>query len=489
MTHLRGPSRSELQLLPPCLDDFVPPNAPVRFVEAYVEGLDLAQLGFGRVVPQSTGRPPYHPADLLKLYLYGYLHRIRSSRRLEAEAQRNLELMWLLRTVRPDFKTIADFRKDNVEAFKKLFKQFNLLCRKLELFSAELVAIDGSKFTAVNSPRRNFTQAQLAELIRTIETRIDRYLSALDSKDGETEGSAPAPSTQALQEKIDRLKEQKGQYDQLLGELREAGQPQVSLTDADARNMKGPHGHVVGYNVQVAVDSKHDLIVAENVVQDGTDFRQLGAMALSAKEQLKAEKLQAVADKGYHRADELAACEKAGIQPIVPAHETTSGKTAAGQDVFPKQDFRYDTEKNVYHCPGGQTLAPHQRRTSRGLDGILYYNRSACRTCALKAQCTTAPYRAITRWANEEAAERNRQRVMAHPQVISRRKEIVEHIFGTLRNWGYDKFLLRGLRKVRAEFSLSALTYNLRRVFNLLSCEDLIKALQNQSIAPSGAAV
>src|SRR5688572_8099588 len=196
MTHLRGPSRSEVQLLPPCLDDFVPANAPVRFVEAYVEGVDLAELGFARVTPPATGRPPYHPADLLKLYLYGYLHRLRSSRRLEAEAQRNLELMWLLRMVRPDFKTIADFRRDNVEAFKKLFKQFNLLCRKLGLFSAELIAIDGSKFTAVNSPRRNFTQAQLAELIRTMEARIDGYLSALDSQDAAAEGSAPAPSTQ-----------------------------------------------------------------------------------------------------------------------------------------------------------------------------------------------------------------------------------------------------------------------------------------------------
>jgi transposase len=487
MTHLRGPSRSEVQLLPPCLDDFVPANAPVRFVEAYVEGLDLAELGFARVTPHATGRPPYHPADLLKLYLYGYLHRIRSSRRLEAEAQRNLELMWLLRSVRPDFKTIADFRKDNVEAFKGLFKQFNLLCRRLGLFSAELVAIDGSKFTAVNSPRRNFTQAQLAELIRTIEARIDSYLSVMESKDAEAEGSAPAPSAQALQEKINHLKEQKGAYDHLLGELREAGQTQVSLTDADARNMKGPHGHVVGYNVQVAVDSKHDLIVVEDVVQNGTDFQQLGAMALAAQEQLAAEQLQIVADKGYHRADELAACEKAGIEPIVPAHQTTSGKTAKGQSVFPKQDFHYDPEKNVYHCPGGQTLAAHQRRTSRGLEGVLYYNRSACRNCALKTQCTTAPYRTITRWANEEAAERTLQRVLANPQVISRRKEMVEHVFGTMRNWGHDKFLLRGLRKVRAEFSLSALTYNLRRVLNLLSCEDLIQALQNPSASSSAA--
>jgi len=476
MSYLRGPSRSEVQLLPPCLDDYVSANSSVRFIDAYVEGVDLSALGFTHAIPNLTGRPPYHPADLLKLYLYGYLHRIRSSRRLEAEAGRNLELMWLLRMVRPDFKTIADFRKDNLLAFKGLFKQFNLLCRKLNLFSAELLAIDGSKFTAVNSPRRNFTQQQLQELVTKIEGRIAAYLTELDAKDAEAEASV-TPATGELREKIQQLQERKGRYEELLGELRQSEQSQVSLTDPDSRAMKGPHGHVVGYNVQLAVDSKHSLIVAEDVVQDASDFQQLSSMALAAKEQLQASTLQVVADKGYHRADDLALCEQAGVEPIVPAKQTTSGKTATGEAILPKEQFRYDAQADVYHCPGGQQLSPHQQRDSRGVKGMLYYHRAACRTCALKAQCTTAPYRTITRWRNEEAAQRTAERVAKHPDLVARRKEIIEHVFGTLRNWGHDKFVMRGLAKIRAEFSLSALVYNLRRVLHLVSSDDLRRAL------------
>lgn len=478
MSYLRGPSRSEVQLLPPCLDDYVSANAPVRFIDAYVEGLDLNALGFAHAVPNSTGRPPYHPADLLKLYLYGYLHRIRSSRRLEAEAARNVELMWLLRMVRPDFKTIADFRKDNLAAFKALFKQFNLLCRKLNLFSAELLVIDGSKFSAVNSPRRNFTQQQLQELVRKIESRIAAYLAELDSKDTEVEGIVrPTPSE--LQEKIQQLQQRKGQYEELLGDLRQNDQSQVSLTDPDSRAMRGPHGHVVGYNVQLAVDSKHSLIVAEEVVQDASDFQQLGSMALAAKEQVQASTFQVVADKGYHRADDLATCEQIGVEPIVPAKETTSGKAKTGEVVFPKEQFPYDSQADAYHCPGGQKLTRHQQRVSRGIQGILYYDRAACRKCALKAQCTTAPYRTITRWKNEEAAQRTAERVGKFPELVARRKEIIEHIFGTLRNWGYDQFLMRGLVNVRAEFTLSALAYNLKRVFKLIPSEELVSALQS----------
>lgn len=480
MSFLRGPSRTEVQLLPPCLDDFVPAAAPVRFIDAFVDNLDLEKLGFVRALPKELGRPGYHPGDLLKLYLYGYLYRIRSSRRLEAEALRNLEVIWLLRSLRPDFKTIADFRKDNVQAFKGVFKQFNLLCRAEQLFSAELVAIDGSKFTAVNNSRRNFSQEKLQELIAKIEKRIDQYLAELDQKDADAEGSGPSASVSApkLQEKIQRLKQNKGRYEELLEQLQQRGENQASLTDPDARRMKGPRHYLVGYNVQVAVDSRHDLIVAQEVVQDGNDHQQLAPMAQAAKEELEVQQLKVVADSGYHRADDLAACEQAGIEVVVPAPATTAGKTTTGERIFPKQDFRYDAAADVYHCPGAKLLTRGKARQSRGVEGILYYNRKACQECPLKKKCTTSSYRVIARWANEDAAERCAARVAAQPEVMKSRKEIVEHVFGTLRMWGHDRFLMRGLEKVRAEFSLSAICYNLRRLINLLGVERLIATLK-----------
>lgn len=478
MSHLRGPDRSEVQLLPPCLDDYVAPDAPARFIDAYVEGLDFQALGFQRAQSADTGRPPYHPADLLKLYLYGYLNRVRSSRRLEAEAGRNLELIWLLRGLRPDFKTIADFRKDNRAAFKPLFKQFNLLCRKLELFGAELVAIDGSKFKAVNNTRRHYTPEQLRELLQHIEARIDEYLGELDRQDAAAQGVPAAPGRQALQEKIARLTERKGRYDELLGELQESGQSEASLSDPDSRKMKGAHGHLIGYNVQVAVDAKHDLIVAQEVVQAANDLGQLGALAVAAKEALAVERLQAVADKGYHEADQLAACERAGIETFVPQPDTTSGRGKGGKEVFRKEQFRYDAQADVYHCPGSQTLKRGSAQQHRGKARLLYDNRAACRACPLKSQCTTGRGRVIVRRVNEAAVERAAQRAAQAPEKIAERKEIVEHVFGILRLWGHDTFLMKGLEKVGAELSLSALTHNLRRVLNLKSMGELLGALR-----------
>ena len=484
MSCLRGPDRSQVQLLPACVEDYVGDNAPARFIDAYAEGLDFAALGFTRAQPKETGRPPYHPADLLKLYLYGYLHRVRSSRRLEAEAARNLEVVWLLRGVRPDFKTIADFRRDNRAAFKPLFKDFNLLCRRLDLFGAELVAIDGSKFKASNHSRRHYTQEQLGELLGKIEARIEEYLSELDGQDAAAEGASAAPGREALQEKIALLRERKGRYDGLLGELAQSGQNEVSLTDADSRKMKGAHGeHFIGYNVQVAVDAKHDLIVSEDVVQAANDRGQLGALAVAAKEQLRVEKLRAVADKGYHQADQLEACEAAGVETFVPEPLGASGKAPGGREVFPKQAFRYDADADAYHCPGGAVLPRASVNQDHGRERILYYHRAACRECPLRSQCTTAKWRVIARRMNEEVVERAAARVAARPEIVAGRKTIVEHVFGTLRNWGHDSFLMRGLAKVRAEFSLSALVYNLRRVLNLRSVEQLLAGLRQPAVS------
>jgi transposase len=473
MSYLRGPDRSQVQLLPPSLDEYVAANAPVRFLDAFVEGLDLKALGFGHAEPAATGRPPYHPADLLKLYLYGYLNRIRSGRRLEAEASRNLEVMWLVRGLRPDFKTLADFRKDNRACFKGLFKQFNLLCRKLDLFGAELVAIDGSKFKAVNNPRRHYTQEQLQELVQKIEARIEEYLGELDRQDAEAQGVPGPPSREVLQEKLAQLRGRKGRYAELLKEMAEQGQREVSLTDADSRGQKRVG---VGYNVQVAVDARHDLIVEPEVEQAANDLGQLSGLALAAKAALGVEQLRAVADAGYHEAQQLEACEAAGIETYVPAPGGSSGQSRDGRRVYPKEAFTYDAATDCYHCPGGQELGRRFQAQKRGRILIHYDNRGACARCALKGDCTSSTHRRISRLANEAVIERQAARVAAHPHIVAERKTVVEHVFGTLRNWGHDTFLMKGLDKVRAEFSLSALAYNLRRVLNLVGWEKLLAA-------------
>jgi transposase len=477
MSHLRGPDRSQTQLLPACVDDYVPAEAPARFIDAYVEGLNFQKLGFVRAQPADTGRPAYHPADLLKLYLYGYLHRVRSSRRLEAEAARNLEVIWLLRGLRPDFKTIADFRKDNRAAFQPLFQQFNLLCRKMGLFGAELVAIDGCKFKASNNMRRHYTQEQLQELIQKVRGRIDEYLATLDQQDAQAEGAPAAPSRQALQEKLALLRERRGRYDELLGELNTTGQKEISLTDPDSRKVLAPHGDFrIGYNVQVAVDDKHDLIVAQEVTNAANDLGQLASMASAAKTELGVPQLEVVADKGYHAADTLEACEQAGITTYVPAPPDGRAHGKDGQKVFPRDRFRYDATADTYQCPNGQTLARTGRQEKHGHQYTLYTNPPACAACPLRGQCTTAAHRAIRRGDHAPVVERAAARLAAHPEKSAARKETVEHVFGTLRMWHHDAFLLVGLEKVRAEFSLSALVYNLRRVLNVVKWKDLWKA-------------
>lgn len=477
MSYQRGIDRSQTDLLPACLEDYVRADAPVRFIEAFVEGLDLKTLGFQRSEPAALGRPPYDPADLLKLYLYGYLNRIRSSRRLEAETKRNLELMWLLKKLSPDFKTIADFRKDNRSCFKGVFKQFNLLCRKLELFGAELVAIDGSKFKALNNPKRHYSAKQLQELVAKIEERIEEYLKQLDTQDSEAEGVTQGPTRKGLEEKLCALRERKGKYDEWLADMGSSGTQEISLTDADSRGQKRVG---VGYNVQVAVDAKHDLIVESEVVQAANDLGQLSAMAQGARQELQVESIKVVADAGYHEAVQLESCEKAGIETYLPAPGTTRGRSKSGQSVYPKDKFSYDPARDVYRCPAGQELPRGNRCVVKGKTKDYYYNWKACQGCALRSQCTTGSYRRLARVANESVVERQAQRAALNPKLLAKRKTIVEHVFGTLRNWGHDCFLTRGLVAVRAEFSLSALTYNLRRVLHLIEFPQFLKVASHK---------
>ena len=481
MSYQRGPDRSQVQLLPACVEDYVSEDAPVRFIDAFVEGLDFQSMGFTHAQPKATGRPPYHPADLVKLYVYGYLNRIRSSRKLEAEARRNLDVIWLLRGLKPDFKTISDFRKDNRKAFKPLFRAFNLLCRQMGLFGADLVAIDGSRFKAVNSRHNNYSGQRLREIIAKVDSQIDTYMAEMDKQDTQGTTGMAQLDPKELREKIARLEQCKGRYAEYLKELEQSGNNEISLIDADSRMMRGAQNTcLVGYNVQVAVDDKHDLIVAQEVVQSSSDRGQLSAMALEAKETLQVQEIKAVADKGYHEADQLEACEKEGIETYVPAPGTTSGRTKDGREVFAKEQFRYDAQTDVYHCPGGEVLARSSSGTSRGKDYDLYYNRAACARCPIKGQCTSGPYRKIARRTNQEVVERAALRAAARPDLIARRGTEVEHVFGTMRNGQHDRFLMRGLEKVRGEFSLSALVYNLRRVLNLMSMDKLMKGLRKR---------
>src|SRR5471030_2954136 len=349
---VQGDNRTQSFLLPEALDDYVTDTNPVRVVDVFVDELDLQKLGFEGVEPALTGRPSYHPEVMLKIYIYGYLNRIQSSRRLEREAQRNIELMWLTGRLAPDFKTIARFRKDNGKAIRSVCRQFVMLCQRLDLFAEALVAIDGSKFKAVNHRDRNFTSAKLERRMRDIEASISRYLVQMDTADRQEPTIAKA-KTERLQDKIAALKEQMQILKQVEVQLDAAPDKQVSLTDPDARSMKTRGTGVVGYNVQVAVDAKHHLIVAHEVTNNGIDRDQLTSMAKLARKEMGVEKLSAVADRGYYESEEILACHQAGITVFVPK-TVTSGATAHGR--FSKDDFIYNAEANEYRCPAGERL-------------------------------------------------------------------------------------------------------------------------------------
>jgi transposase len=475
MTHLVGHDRSQTLLLPESLDDYVGPDNPVRFIEAFVDGLDLAAAGFARVQAKETGRPGYAPADLLKLYIYGYLNRVRSSRRLEAETHRNIEVIWLLRHLKPDFKTIADFRRDNRNAFRPVFRQFVLLCRQLDLFGRELLAVDGTRIKAANNKDRNFTRASLTEFIKLADTKLDDYLKRLDTSDV-AEQAAGGSRVKNLAEKIAAIRERRTRCQEMLAELERTGADQISLTDPDSRAMAA-HTHVaVGYNVQVAVDAKHKLIVEQQVTNQVVDMGLLTETAEPAKEILGVERIAVVADRGYFKIEDIEACEKAGMEPYVPRPQRGPSVKAG---LFRKDEFQYDPDSDSMLCPGGQRLLPYSSSFLRKLKKINYANRRACRDCPLRSRCTTNSFRSVSRLENEAVLDRMQARLAQHPEMLERRRETVEHPFGTIKQWmNQGAFLMRGLDKVRGEFSLTALVYNLRRALNIVAFTALMAAVR-----------
>jgi transposase len=475
MSYITGTARHQVLLLPERIEDYVDPDNPVRFLDAFVATLDLPALGFVHATTAVTGRPPYDPADLLRLYLYGYLHRIRSSRLLEKECHRNVELIWLVRQLRPDFKTIADFRKNNRRALLGVSRQFMRLCHQLDLFGAQLVGIDGTKLAAVNSKDANFNEKKLQELLARAEARLQEYLNQLDQADA-AETTPAAPTRAELEEKIAALREKQDWHQELLAELKQSDDTQISVTDEHARRMRGGGGaSVVGYNAQGAVDQKHKLIVAADVTNEETDLRQLSNMALAAKETLRVDKLEVVADTGYSNTSEVARCEQAGITPYVPKADT-SANTARG--LFGKSQFRYDAQNDVYICPAGSQLT-YRFSTEEKDRQLRYYRARSCRHCALKKQCTrNQANRTITREQDEALMDIMAARLKAQPQKYQLRKALCEHPFGTLKRWfGYSYFLLKGLEKVRCEWSLMTLVYNLKRVLRVVSFQQLMAAV------------
>ena len=416
MNYIAGSDRSEALLLPEVLDDYIAPENPVRFIDAFVGQLDLSKAGFSNAQLNETGRPPYDPGDLLRLYLYGYLNRVRSSRGLEREAARNLELIWLLRKLRPDFKTVADFRRDNGQAIKAVGREFILLCRKLELFGGELVAIDSTKIKAQNSKGRNYSEAKLKALLAEIENKVSGYLEELDQSDAQEEANRIGPerlSAEELKQKIAQLKERKKELQSVAQDLEQSGATQVSLTDPDSRAMSMGRGSTIGYNVQTAVDAKHSLIVDTQVTNTTSDLGALGIMAIKAQEALEAKNLNVVADKGYYNGKEVLACDSIGVTAYV-AKPLTSANTARG--LYGKEKFKYDARENCYLCPAGQKLTYRFATNEKGR-AIYYYRASGCKSCPLKAKCTrNKENRTITRLAAEEVQEKMAERVAANPR-------------------------------------------------------------------------
>jgi transposase len=462
-------------LLPELLDDYVTEDNPVRIVEAFIDELDLGALGFEGVQPASTGRPAYHPSTLLKIYLYGYLNRVQSSRRLEREAQRNVELMWLTGRLAPDFKTIANFRRDSGAAIRAACAQFIVLCRQLGLFTRSVVAIDGSRFKAVNNRDKNFTMAKVAKRMEQVDASIVRYLAALDRADRD-EGDVAEARTTRIKDKIARLRQQMQALQAMKEKVQDAPDQQISLTDPDARSMatSGRGTGIVGYNVQTAVDAEHHLIVAHEVINVGHDRAQLEPMARKAHDAMGREELTALADRGYFNGEQVLACEGTSISPCVPKtvwpHE---------RGLFTRHDFIYDPENDHYTCPAGQKLTKGLVRSDRRDDIDHYRHLTACFTCSLRPKCTPDKLKRLKRWRHEHVLDKMQTRLDHMPDAMGIRRQTVEHPFGTLKLWmGSTHFLTKTLGKVRTEMSLHVLAYNMKRMIQILGVGPIMEAIR-----------
>ncbi|MBA7683937.1 IS1182 family transposase ISPa76 [subsurface metagenome] len=479
MGYITGEDRNQIILFPESIDEYVSDNNSIRIIDEYIKQLDLKRLGFKRAVNPLMGRPPYHPKDMLKLYLYGYLNRIRSSRRLEQEAIRNLEVIWLIRKLKPDFKTIADFRKDNKKALKKVFRDFTKLCDEWELFGKELVAIDGSKFRACNSKKNNYNTKKLERHLKYLDEKIEKYMQELDHHDI-TEASLEKPDVNTIKERIQQLRDRKEKYESYQRKLKQSGENEISTTDPDSRLMANHNNVEVSYNVQTTVDAKHKLIADFKVTQKPNDLGELDNMAIRAKKLFGDKAFEVLADKGYYKAKDLKKCAEKGITVYITKQIYANGTK---DQAFYSDQFKYDPEKKVYICPGGKELHYARERKKEGkIIGYEYRNYAACKKCEFKERCTKAKKgRTICRHADQDFLDRIDSQTKRNIKKYKLRQMIAEHPFGTIkRGWGAYFFLTRRKVSVSAEISLSFLTYNLKRAINILGTEEILRRLRQR---------
>jgi len=480
MNHRRykcGESREQTILFPERLEEYLSETNPVRAIDAYVESLDLSALGFSKtqVNINAAGQPAYSPQILLKLYLYGYLNRVRSSRLLEKECHRNIEVMWLLQKLVPSYKTIADFRKDNSHALRNTHRHFILMCRELALFGGERVAVDGSFFKGNVSARSFVTVKGLNREINQLDASIEAWLAQLDQSDKEEPIDDALKDDPALAEKLKALREQKQEKLTQLQGLKSEGRTQQSTVDNDARLLSKRGQKTQGYNVQIVSDSKHHLLIATEVTTDPTDLEQLYPMAQQAREALQVAHIEVLADAGYYKGAQIKACLDDKITPYVPEPKRKSAKNG----LFKRADFQYDAEQDVFHCPAKCILKPTSKPHYQNSQWQQCYAslKSNCRRCAIREQCLPpkSKNRRISRGEYEDILDVHRERMASYPKIMRERSSAVEHPFGTLkRRAGWDHFLLRGLTKVRGEWSLMAMTYNFTRVINLLGIKQFM---------------
>ncbi len=482
MEHIKGKQREQITLFPEAIEDYITDENSARIIDVFVERLDVIILGFDHAQVDATGRPPYHPKDLLKLYLYGYLNRVRTSRLLERETKRNLEVMWLLKRLSPDHKTISNFRRNNTDALRQVFKHFVTICKELELFGNELVAIDSTKFKASNARDRVMHKAGLEKSIGRIDESITQYLQQLDEGD-DADNKTKEMTKAELQKKIELLKSQKTHLEKAKMEIMENGNKYVSLTDADCRLIKGRHGIEPAYRMHASVDSKHSLLVDYEITNDAADNNHLASMASAAKSTLGVENLSICSDAGYYDTVDLKVCEDNNILSYVPIPaQKVPKKTNVPTADYYHDKFRYAQSSNTYKCPQGQILSYYT--TTQKSDGrnIFIYRTTACKNCVIRGFCTTSPRgRYVYRWENELVLDRLKQRLVDQPEILKRRKAIIEHVFGTIKSiWDYGAFLLRGIKNVSTEAALTNTAYNLRRAITIIGTKKLIEHLQTR---------
>lgn len=483
MSHLTGTDREQLSMFPFSMDEMVSPDNPVRIIDLFVNQFDLERLGFKYSVTAEEGRPPYHPSDLMKLYVYGYLNRIRSSRKLEKECTRNIELIWLMKGLHPSFRTIAGFRSQHPVQIKNFFREFVALLQGWDLVEGKLIAIDGSKFRAVNARKNNFSEKKLAEQLAYIDLKIESYISELDNHDKDEHGDRKIDATK-VKERIEKQQQRKKKYQALQQELKNSGQEQISTTDHDARSMPINHGRIdVSYNAQTVVDSKHCLIVHfENT--NVNDRKALSSLAIETKRQLQKESIEVLADKGYHNGEELDLCAKNNIITYVAVPDSPRS-CEVPTPAYYGDKFIYDAKKDVYICPQKKILKGSGRWYTKGNGSkyenqVKHYKTSACKSCPVKAECTRNKNgRLIERSQYAEAVDANTKRIRLEKEKYLLRQEIVEHPFGTIkRQWGFDYILLKGLKKNESDFGIIFTVYNLRRLITIIGIDELKKRLQ-----------